>query len=346
MIADASSAAEYLPTEQEAIDHMHAELDYDVQSGRYDAAPKQPSSEAGRKHGAARAKQRGLGFDGHVLKETIIRKLVSLDRFALAEPLSRCHTQQIIKLCNGCRSKSIYYNRCENFYCPCCAGRLARDRRKSVEWWAKNISQPKHVVLTARNTETITRKRLDAFKRAFANLRRKKFAKNWRGGFYGIEVTNEGKGWHLHLHALVDARYIDSGKLATEWAKCIGQDFAIVKVRDARGQSYLQEVCKYVVKGGDMAAWPAEQIVAYIEAFKGARCFGVFGVLYKLRAEHRDWFEQEAADKNVCPCGCTEFRIFSEAEWEWFEVTNGVPDDGFTDHRPKTEPSPGTPFLL
>lgn len=361
--------ADYFPDSQETqISVDAAEIDHAPTEPRYDPAPKQPSSEAGRARGAARAKQRGLGFDGLVLKETIIRKLHIAGHPALAEPLERCHTQQVIKLCSGCRAKSVYYNRCENFYCPCCAGRLARDRRKSVEWWATNISQPKHVVLTARNSEVITRKHLDHFKKAFAKLRRTTFctestsrpeldangqptgrqqwSRPWLGGFYSIEVTNEGRGWHLHLHALVNSRFIDSVKLAEIWARCLGQDFSIVKVKDARDTEYLREVCKYVVKGDQMASWTPEDIAAYVVAFKGARTFGVFGALYKLRAEHADWFKQQQADAGVCPCGCAEFRIFSEAEWEWFEVVNGSPDDGFVDHRPRAPKPTPEPFLL
>lgn len=305
-----------------------SEIDFTPSSPRHDAPPRQPESPVERRNQFKRAKQRGLGFDGEVLKETIIRKLLQAARPALAEPLQRCHTQATVKLCTGCRATKVFYNRCEVFYCPLCAKRLANDRRKSVEWWTAHVSQPKHVVLTARNTQEFTSETVRRFKAAWAKLRRRSFAKSWRGGFYSLEVTNEGKGWHLHLHALIDANWIDSGRLAREWADCVGQDFAIVKVKDAREGDYLRELCKYIVDGNQVAAWSPEDVRSYVEAFKGQRTFGVFGVLYKLRKEHRAFLDDVQADKHACECGCTAFRLFSEAEWEWFECINGTPHKG------------------
>lgn len=301
------------------------EVDYTPTAARFDRPPRQPESPVERKRQFQTAKQRGLGFDGEVLKQTIIKKLLQVDRPALAEPLIRCHTQATIKLCTGCYDPKVFYNRCENFYCPSCAKRLANDRRKSVEWWTAHVTQPKHVVLTARNTETFNAQTVRKFKEAWGKLRRRSFAKGWRGGFYSLEVTNEGKGWHLHLHALIDANYIDSARLAAVWAECIGQDFAIVKVKDARQGDYLRELCKYIVDGNQLASWTPEQIRDYIEAFKGQRTFGVFGALYKLRQEHRAFLDEVQADKFTCECGCTSFRFFTEAEWEWFECVNGTP---------------------
>ena len=301
----------------------HEEIDYRPTAARYDEAPSQPTDAGHRKAQAHRAKQGGLGFDGQVLKQTIIKKLLSLDHDALAHPLIKCHTEQTVKYCNGCRVPKVFFNRCEVFYCPCCAKRLANDRRKSVEWWTAQITQPKHVVVTTRNTDKISPERVAQVKAAWAKLRRRAFAKNWRGGFYSLEVTNEGRGWHLHIHALIDATWIDSGRLAAEWASCVGQDFAIVKVMDARAGDYLRELCKYVVDGNSVVKWSAEDLVAYIVAFKGQRTFGCFGRLYKLRKEHALFLEGVQADKNVCECGCNSFRYFSESEWEWFETING-----------------------
>jgi hypothetical protein len=314
-------------SERDEVDHdaVSVETDFTPTNPRHTRGTIQPRTEAERKLHAVKAKQRGLGFDGEVLKETIIRKLHQANLPAFAHGLERCHTQQFIKVCNDCRTKSVYYNRCELFYCPCCASRLSNDRRKTVEWWTAQIRQPKHVVLTCRNTETITPGHVKRFKKAFANLRRKTFAKSWRGGFYSIEVTNEGKGWHLHLHALIDANFINVSTLAKEWAKCIGQSFAIVYVKDVREGGYLKELVKYAVKGNQLASWSPEDVGAFVFALKGQRTFGTFGALYKQRKEYRAFLDEVQSDKQACPCGCTEFRIFSEEEWEWHECVHGKP---------------------
>jgi len=218
----------------------------------------------------------------------------------------------------------MFFNRCEQKFCPICAARLARERRETVEWWTKQIPQPKHVVLTTRNSETLSREKVRAFKAAFAKLRRQKFARNWLGGFYSLEVTNEGRGWHLHLHALINARFIPADVLAREWGKLVGQEFAIVKVKDCRDRSYLGEVTKYAVKGQQLAGWSGPDIATLFDAFERVNCFGTFGALFKLRAEFREHLDAIQSEPAACPCGCTTFRILDESSFEFEECRREI----------------------
>jgi hypothetical protein len=252
-----------------------------------------------------------------VFKESIVAKLDESNRQELADKIRGCHTEVSFRQCQGCRATSRFWNRCDVKWCPICAEKLARERRESVEWWTHQIKQPKHVVLTMRNTDTLTVETVQRFKNAFARLRRRKFAQNWNGGFYSLEVTNESRGWHLHLHTLIDARWIDGGELARQWAECIGQDIAIVAVKDCRGDSYLKEVTKYAVKGSDFAAWSSPDIIAFVEAFENVRTFGVFGSLYKVRTEWKEFLDQLRSGRVKCDCGCNHWRIMSEAEFKW-----------------------------
>lgn len=176
-------------------------------------------------------------------------------------------------------------------------------------------------MLTVRNTEAITKEVVQRFKASFSRLRRLTFASNWNGGFYSLECTNESRGWHLHLHALIDARYIDSGQLARKWAQCVGQEFAIVKVKDARQSDYLAEVTKYVAKGSDLSAWSTPDLVAFIEAFDGVRAFGVFGSLYAKRTEWKEFLDELRAGRVRCECGCSTWRVMSDSEFDWQEQT-------------------------
>jgi hypothetical protein len=256
-----------------------------------------------------------------IWKESIVAKLDEVHRNELADKVRQCHTEKSVRQCRACKSHSIFWNRCEVKWCPVCAGRLSNERRESVDWWTRQIRQPKHVVLTARNSDIITKGTVKRFKDAFAKLRRTAFAANWKGGFYSIEVTNEGRGWHLHIHCLIDARWIDSGGLANIWARCIGQDFSIVKVKDVRNASYLQEVTKYAVKGNELASWTPQDIVAFIDAFDGVRLFGVFGSLYSKRTEWKEFLDELRAGRVRCECGCSQWRILSENEFMWEEHT-------------------------
>lgn len=313
-------------------DDHHHEPDFTPPPGRQDRTPA-PDPLKLEKRGvtsqnatprAGVTKQNQFDFVRTLQRDAICRALEGVGRLELTEGIGTCHTEQVFKMCDGCKRTSTFWNRCEQKFCPICSSRLARERRESVEWWCKQITQPKHVVLTARNTDTITKAHVLAFKEAFARLRRRKLARNWIGGFYSLEVTNEGRGWHLHLHALINARFIDSRALAQLWAELIGQTFAIVKVIDAREKSYLQEVTKYAVKGTELATWSGTDIAALFDAFDGVRTFGVFGSLYSKRTEFADYLKQLHGDAPACECGCTQFSVLTENEYNFATVEHDI----------------------
>jgi hypothetical protein len=256
-----------------------------------------------------------------VWKESILAKLRGIGKVQLAGKMAECHTLVSVKICTGCRKQSKFYNRCELFFCPVCAPRLSRERKESIEWWTKQISQPKHVVLTVRNTLDLTKPYVQFLKTQLAKLRRSKVFNAVQGGFYSMEVTNEGNGWHVHFHLLCDGKWISASELAIVWGKLVGQDFAIVKVKDARGQDYLREVTKYAVKGSELAKWDGLTISNFIEAFDGVRFFGVFGSLYGKRTEWREWIDSIQEIKPLCACGCNTWRILSPEELLWEQET-------------------------
>lgn len=187
--------------------------------------------------------------------------------------------------------------RCSLKWCPQCLPGLSYKRQRKMKVWASLVTQPKHVVVTARNTETLTLQTVRRFQKALRSLRRSKLFAKATGGCASMEITNEQRGWHLHAHMLVNTRWLDEKKLAVAWAKRIGQDFAIVKVKDARGTAYTREVAKYVAKGNAIASWSANEILAFVTAFNGVRTFTTFGNLRKAK----DYVEKATA-KNPFKC--------------------------------------------
>jgi len=250
-------------------------------------------------------------------RDSIVAKLKQAGRADLSTIVEQCHTDRSIRICTSCKAARIFWNRCEVKWCPICAERLARERRDSLDFWVKLVKQPKHVVLTARNTDQFSKEYVLWFKAQFRKLRNQKFASNWKGGFYSLEVTWADEGAHLHIHALVDAGWIDSGKLAMAWGKLMGQDFAIVKVKDAREKTYLSEVAKYLVKGSELAKWSGQKLATFIEAIDRVRMFGVFGKeLYGKRTEWAEWIATLHSQRNVCECGCSSWEIHDAHHWE------------------------------
>lgn len=241
-------------------------------------------------------------------KAAIASKLRQAGNSELARTLDECHTTFTTGHCLSCGHAWKFANRCDNKLCPVCQPRLQRQRVREVSWWTERINQPKHVTLTLANTPDFTKSHVLEAKRMLTRLRRSAFARSWRGGFYSWEVTNEGKGWHLHVHLLVEAKWIDAPGLARAWQSASRGAGYIVKVRDARGKSYLHEVTKYVAKGSQVAAWTPADILAYTAAFDGIRTFGTFGALWKLRPDWRRYL-LECRRPTTCPL-CESDKIF------------------------------------
>lgn len=258
-------------------------------------------------------------------KNTVAAKLRAIGQEETARGLEDCHSTWTQQICNDCGRTERFPNRCDNFYCPECQPRLAAERRKAVEWWTRLVSQPKHVVLTVKNTPELTKAHVQEFKQWWSRLRRLKFARPWLGGFYSLEVTNEGKGWHLHLHALIDCKYIDKAGLSEAWQKATNGLGRIVEVKDARSRNYLAEVTKYAVKGSQLAAWPAEDIQTFITAFSGVRSFGVFGTLYGARTKFAEFIATLRDAKPRCVCGSCNVRYQTEAQAIAEEFCSGQP---------------------
>jgi len=249
------------------------------------------------------------------IAETIAQKLESQGLNDYAEKLRECHQKWTVLRCRECGRRYRFPKRCKLRFCPNCQHFLSKQRQQDLEWWIRILQQPKHVVLTVRNAGELTVDYIRWVKKCFSKLRRRKIAKSWRSGIYSIEVTNEGRGWHVHLHALVEAKWIDAKELARQWADIVGQDFAIVWVGDARGKETAKEILKYTVKGSQIATWSPEEVAQYVRAVEGVRLFGRFG---ELTGELEEWKRQTESMVDTgfkCDCGSTDFDILRDLDY-------------------------------
>lgn len=254
------------------------------------------------------------------LREILLRKTEGLIPRTDWLALNDCGRAEIYRTCKDCGTFKTFYYRCSKKYCPLCNWMISRKRSKLLSAYASKIQQPKHVVLTQRNfTDPITRTRIHKFKKALVSLKRSALWKSAHvnGGCWSLEVTNDfgrNAGWHLHAHGLVDCRFIDYGSLAKEWGWRVGQEFGIVHGSDCRGETYLQEVVKYVVKPEQMVKWPGELIHQFIRAVSGRgspRMFTTFGSLFKLAPEIRKQLNEER-EPVYCGCGSCNFKFETE----------------------------------
>lgn len=247
-----------------------------------------------------------------VWQASLLAKVGELLDWKTRESLAKCGNAETYRTCLECGHWDTFTWKCCLKFCPVCNWRIARERARMLKLWTMEISQPKHVVLTQRNFAVLTRRKIRKFLQAFGRIRRTKLFRGCKGGCVSIEITNEGRGWHLHAHILADMRWLDAGKLAVAWGGAVGQEFGIVKVKDARGKDYLGEVTKYCVKGSQLSSWPAEEIHQFVSAVSGVRMFTTFGTLFKLRRKIKALMQLESPGAKPCECGCSEWKYESE----------------------------------
>ena len=247
-----------------------------------------------------------------LLKQSLAQKLQGWLEGPQHQNLTRCGSEKMYRTCESCGKWTELTYRCSIRWCPVCNWRITADRRKILTFWNLRISQPKHLVLTRRNeTGVLTQSLFKHTMASFARLRRCDVMRECKGGCVSMETTHEGRGWHVHLHALLDARFVDVKAVAIDWGRLMGQDFAIVRIDDLRTKPYAQEVLKYVVKSDDMVRWRPERILEFIRACRGVRFFRVFGSLYRYREELKS-FLASGKEPHRCECGSCQHRYDNE----------------------------------
>lgn len=261
-------------------------------------------------------RQRALWAEQDDWHETIRQKLDGLFEDNQFTNYSRCGQDDFTCTCANCgKVKQLRYQ-CSLKWCPRCQWRRVEQRQRLLALWVSRITQPKHLVLTQRNFPVMTSSVIRRHREALAKMRRTKCFGKVRGGCVSVEVTNEGRGWHLHSHWLLDVRWLDMPSVSQTWAKLVGQEFSIVKVMDCREKSYLQEVTKYVCSGAEMAGWEADKIHEFVRAVKGKRFFFPFGSLFKEQAAIRRALNAETKEPMMCECGCGKFDFRSATDSE------------------------------
>ena len=272
----------------------------------------------------SRENQQGkLLADDDIFHDAIAAKLTGLADTPQVRNFLRCGSEEIFRTCKCCGQLERFTYRCNVKWCPRCQWRIAERRRELISTWAKRITQPKHLVLTCKNFPVLTVKTLKNFQRAMAKLRRTLCFEKVRGGAVSIEITNEGNGWHVHSHWLIDARWLDMEAISVTWGNLVGQSFAIVKIKDVRGREYCSEVCKYLAKGSEVASWQPDQINEFILAIRGRRFFFAFGDLFKQGKAVRAEIASNKPPQTPCDCGITDFLYESEVSAILNEIRKG-----------------------
>jgi hypothetical protein len=234
-------------------------------------------------------------------KHSVAEKLHQAGLHDHAARLQRCGTQPAYLVCIKCRGVRKVFNHCDRLFCPTCQPRLARKREQQVAWRVEELPRgASHLVLTLANVpdNVLTRDYLLWVKNCFAQLRRLKLARKW-SGFYSLQVTNNGNGFHVHLHVLVGCPFIDIPKIKEEWARITNGVGQIVKV--VPGHPNLPRLVRYVVRPSELAFWTPAQVGAFARAVNNVRTFAVFGSLWSLRTRYAQWIRENSSSEAPVP---------------------------------------------
>lgn len=213
----------------------------------------------------------------------------------LAEKLEKCG-EELPLTCTNCGNRHTVEVRCRRRWCPACAPIISAQRLARYAAAVEQFQWPLFITLTVPNsTDPESVRELRA---AFGRFRRRKLWKEKiRSGVAGIEVTNKGNGWHPHLHALTDCRWLSittpeptrhdspavtaqkctaaQNEVAAAWADLTRNRQAFVWIRRADPRA-IREILKYATKGTELitAEQPPGALIRIIERSRMISAFG------------------------------------------------------------------------
>jgi hypothetical protein len=184
---------------------------------------------------------------------------------------------------------------------------------------------PLAVTLTGPNVSEITGSIKRMRKALFRFRKNKFFGGNVAGGVTSFEVTNEGRGWHVHCHLLVDCRWLALNtrpprtsdtrttvrelcacahrELSAQWGRCLGLPEAVTWAERAYGKALI-ETLKYNVKPAQLIECQ-DEIAPLIDEMHRMQLVSGFGTCYRLGAK---WKKEDLDNRPPTVCDQCEAK--------------------------------------
>jgi hypothetical protein len=258
-------------------------------------APKRPKHEQSPAHLAA-LESRAL----------LLGRLEDEEAWDLADPLRKCG-DEIPMICLACGMTHVFHRRCNRKWCPACQRALAARASLRYTGIVASMQWPLFVTLTVKNWPDDKVDFVRHMRRSFGKLRRLRWwCARVKGGVAGIEVTERGKGWHPHLHTVIDCKWLgvtthapprgcdsreftrrcqtSAKEVNQQWELCTGLRSGIKTKRasaqgNGKDKPISTEILKYSVKGSDLLK-SKEPIASVLRMLDGTRLITSFGSCY------------------------------------------------------------------
>jgi hypothetical protein len=279
----------------------------------------------------------------HLKRLSIVSVFEQRGYFRQSDLLNECQTRMIYYECTECGSIGWSLNHCGMRVCPDCAGRM---KMKLLAKYEKGISRLKDfyksrlklVTLTLKNVSDLRGPDFNAIsqiKEAFYRLRKRRVLKRKiYGGVYGVEATNNGKGWHVHIHALISSEFIKDACREMKQAKNLKEEkklerekcayckkeclrrfwqeetgSSVIDVRKANTEGII-EVIGYIAK--PLSTENAELLVDWWEIMRNRPFLKSFGCFYDMR---------KLKASLTCPwCGGQKFKVYYGSRVRLFDM--------------------------
>jgi len=242
----------------------------------------------------------------------------------VAAKLRSCHQKEVLACCKECHAVWYILDKCRLRICPICSRNVFIERARYIKACCKQAQFPKLITLTQPLVTGDPRAGIVQIKKWFNTLRESPVFEDVRGGAYTVEVIPKPEGWHIHIHALLDAPYIPHQLLWSTWRTITGNEVPQTDIRAAKTPQAMEYVAKYASKSASMYLRNST-IVDYYLAVHGFRLFVTFGCWYNAKIEDLDPDYKPFVPEALCPeCKAPKstFRardgpcIFGHEYWE------------------------------
>jgi hypothetical protein len=235
-------------------------------------------------------------------RKRLVARLRDEDAEDLIGKLEECGSP-VGMVCTDCGHHRKTFMHCKRRWCPECQPMVSAKRHERWGNAVAKIQWPLFLTLTIPNTKNADGMKIA--KKAWSKMRRRKvFADRVKGGVAAFEVTNKGNGWHPHIHAICDCKWLaqispaprksdsqtEKARLTAQaqlevsalWADCLGVPKAMIYLKRAtRKETISAEILKYCLKGSELIEC-VDPIAPLLRALKSTRTLAGWGTLFPL----------------------------------------------------------------
>ena len=217
----------------------------------------------------------------------------------IASQLRDCQETEVLICCQNCGHHRYIVDRCRLRVCPLCSFERSRERARYIVELTKQMQYPKMLTLTMPVWRGVPQEGIKHLRRNWNRLRKVPCMSKVRGGAYQIEVKVKDRGYHIHMHAILDAPFIPYQQVFSAWRSLLGTQAPQVHIKAASTEREREYCAKYAAKAADFYSHP-DAVVDWYEATKGQRLFATFGAWYNVKLE--DLLNDEDTEQPIVKC--------------------------------------------